>query len=149
MHRYFCGIRQRRIAFSTTYSCDITSPLSAKYAIALSANDSYAGDDNAKGDYDHRVIGIGKASGIVHNKGTGSGLTLFDTGFLSDDGRRPRGSDREDECGEAGHGEFAKREGSDRFYHGRGDPWSLRLDPRRSSSPALPASNPSFTTRPG
>ena len=60
--------------------------LSAKYAIALGANDVYVGDDNGNGDYDLEVFGMGKMGGIVHMQGTAGGLKLFDTGFLSDNG---------------------------------------------------------------
>lgn len=40
----------------------VNNYLSAKYNLALSANDKYAGDNTANGDYDREVAGIGKES---------------------------------------------------------------------------------------
>lgn len=49
--------------------------LSAKYAIALSANDIYTMDDPANGNYDFEVAGIGQANdGSYHKDARGSGI---------------------------------------------------------------------------
>ena len=53
----------------------ITNYLSAKYNVALSGNDDYTMDDNANGDYDFEVAGIGQASdGSNHKDAQGSGV---------------------------------------------------------------------------
>lgn len=49
--------------------------LAAKYGIALTANDQYAMDDNANGDHDHQVAGIGRiSSGVEHTDAKGEGI---------------------------------------------------------------------------
>ncbi len=64
----------------------IQNYLSAKYDYTLAANDKYAGDDAAKGDYDLHVIGIGTESdGSQVESNDGQGLILkqnsgFDNG---------------------------------------------------------------------
>lgn len=45
----------------------VNNYLSAKYDIALSANDKYAGDNSANGDYDRDVAGVGKESSGSNN----------------------------------------------------------------------------------
>ena len=51
----------------------INNYLSAKYNITMAANDFYAGDTPAKGNYDFEVIGIGKESDGKHAEAHGSG----------------------------------------------------------------------------
>ena len=53
----------------------VNNYLSAKYDIALSVNDLYTQDDNANGDFDHNVAGIGQAlDGSSHTDSQGSGI---------------------------------------------------------------------------
>ena len=53
----------------------VNNYLSAKYDIALTENDLYTQDDNANGDFDHNVAGIGQASdGTNHTDSQGSGI---------------------------------------------------------------------------
>ncbi|RUA30284.1 MAG: hypothetical protein DSY76_02585 [Bacteroidetes bacterium] len=56
----------------TTLRNIVNSYLAAKYDIST-ANDKYAGDDAAKGDYDFEVIGIGTESDGMHDEAHGSG----------------------------------------------------------------------------
>ncbi len=52
-----------------------TNYLAAKYDISLSANDLYDMDDNANGDFDYEVAGIGQAAdGTNHTDARGSGV---------------------------------------------------------------------------
>ncbi len=51
----------------------VNNYLSAKYNIAMAANDKYAGDNSGNGDYDFEVIGIGTESDGVHDEAHGSG----------------------------------------------------------------------------
>ena len=52
-----------------------TNYLAAKYDIALTANDVYDMDDNANGDFDYEVAGIGQAAdGTNHTDARGSGV---------------------------------------------------------------------------
>ncbi|MBQ0769859.1 MAG: T9SS type A sorting domain-containing protein [Bizionia sp.] len=67
----------------------INNYLSAKYEIALEANGLYTQDDNANGDFDHNVAGIGKVDSNNHHldsQGTGiiriSKSNLADNKFL-------------------------------------------------------------------
>jgi hypothetical protein len=56
----------------------VSNYLSAKYNIALSANDFYNEDDN--GDFDHDVAGIGRASdGSLHIDSQGTGIIRIHT----------------------------------------------------------------------
>lgn len=48
--------------------------LSAKYDIALAADDYYSQDDPVQGNYDHDVAGIGRSGSLEHNDAQGSGL---------------------------------------------------------------------------
>ena len=60
--------------------------LGAKYNITI-ANDKYAGDTTANGDYDLNVAGIGKeATGSNTNGNTTGGLIIDNGTFLQDDG---------------------------------------------------------------
>lgn len=61
--------------------------LSAKYNIALSANDVYNKDDPAHGNYDHDVAGIGRTDASnVHNDAQGTGIVrILNPGDLGDD----------------------------------------------------------------
>jgi len=58
--------------------------LSAKYAIALSANDVYDGDAN--GDFDLDVAGIGRFGGSSHTQAHGVGMIVVNRTFLNDNG---------------------------------------------------------------
>jgi hypothetical protein len=69
--------------------------LSAKYNVgvplagsdnALAANDFYAGDTTANGNYDLDVIGLGQASGTTLSGSSGSGLALSAGASLDTDG---------------------------------------------------------------
>lgn len=60
--------------------------LSAKYDIALSANDIYDGDTNGNGDFDLDVAGIGQFGGNKHTQAFGAGMIVVDNSFLNDDG---------------------------------------------------------------
>lgn len=51
----------------------IENYLTAKYGLAMSANDHYTMDDNSNGDYDHQVAGIGRESDGAHDDGKGEG----------------------------------------------------------------------------
>jgi hypothetical protein len=51
----------------------VNNYLSAKYNIAMAANDKYAGDDSGKDNYDFEVIGIGTESDGIHDEAHGSG----------------------------------------------------------------------------
>jgi len=53
----------------------VNNYLSAKYNIALTANNFYTNDNIANGDFDHHVAGIGQASdGSKHSDSQGSGI---------------------------------------------------------------------------
>lgn len=54
----------------------LENALSAKYAIPLAANDHYAGDDAAHGDYDRDVIGIGAENGSQLTSAGSAGFGL-------------------------------------------------------------------------
>jgi len=64
--RPFGGYISEVIIYRTTLApaqrSIVNNYLSAKYNLALSANDKYAGDNTANGDYDREVAGIGKES---------------------------------------------------------------------------------------
>ena len=60
--------------------------LSAKYGIALDANDRYQGDEPAKGDYDWDVIGIGRLADGALTESTAAGLRITETGGSLDVG---------------------------------------------------------------
>jgi len=61
--------------------------LSAKYDIALSANDVYDGDfDDADHNFDLDVAGIGQFGGNQHTQAFGAGMIVVDNSFLNDDG---------------------------------------------------------------
>lgn len=62
--------------------------LSAKYDIDISAsgNDHYSGDDNANGNYDLNVAGIGQLSGSQNTQAHSVGMIIADNSFLNDDG---------------------------------------------------------------
>ena len=59
---YISEIIVYRTALNEASKIIVDNYLSAKYDIALSSNDKYAGDDNANGDYDREVAGVGKES---------------------------------------------------------------------------------------
>jgi hypothetical protein len=60
--------------------------LSAKYAVALSANDVYDGDTTAKGDFDRDVAGIGRFGGNNHTQAFSAGMIVVNRTFLQDNG---------------------------------------------------------------
>ena len=63
------------LAVNTAQRILINNYLSAKYNIALTANDVYEMDNPANGNYDYEVAGIGQASdGNSHKDGKGPGL---------------------------------------------------------------------------
>ncbi|GAP63187.1 hypothetical protein ARMA_1610 [Ardenticatena maritima] len=73
-------------ALNDTERILVENYLSAKYGIALSANDLYAGDDNANGDFDLNVAGIGQFGGNQHTQAHAAGMIVVDRSFLNDDG---------------------------------------------------------------
>ncbi len=56
----------------------LNNALSAKYDIALSANDYYAGDDNGNDDFDFDVVGIGAESDGSHTASTSAGVRIYE-----------------------------------------------------------------------
>lgn len=56
-----------RTALNDASRVIVNNYLSAKYNIALSANNKYAGDDPANGDYDRQVAGVGKEASGSNN----------------------------------------------------------------------------------
>ena len=75
------------IAFSGTLTevqrILVQNYLSAKYDIALSSGDKYAGDDGVNGDYDRGVFGVGQASGgSLHSAAETDGLRFNLAGGL-------------------------------------------------------------------
>jgi len=59
---YVAEIILYREALGAAQRIIVNNYLSAKYNIALSANDKYAGDNSGNGDYDRQVAGIGQES---------------------------------------------------------------------------------------
>lgn len=59
---YIAEILMYRTVLTTAQRIIVNNYLSAKYDIALSANDKYAGDNSANGNYDREVVGIGQES---------------------------------------------------------------------------------------
>ncbi|GAB4277221.1 MAG: hypothetical protein Kow0080_28040 [Candidatus Promineifilaceae bacterium] len=87
---YFGGDIPEIIVFSAalndTERILVENYLSAKYNVALSANDLYNGDDNANGDFDLDVAGIGQYGGNPHTQAHAAGMIVADRNFLRDDG---------------------------------------------------------------
>ncbi|GAP63451.1 hypothetical protein ARMA_1874 [Ardenticatena maritima] len=73
-------------ALNDTERILVENYLSAKYNVALSANDVYDGDDNANGDFDLDVAGIGQYGGNKHTQAHAAGMIVVDRTFLNDDG---------------------------------------------------------------
>ncbi len=76
---YMAEIIMYRTVLSDASRIIINNYLSAKYDVALSANDKYAGDSNANGDYDFNVAGIGKessGSNISFDESTTAGIKI-------------------------------------------------------------------------
>jgi hypothetical protein len=59
---YIAEVIMYRVALGNAQRIIVNNYLSAKYAIALTVNDKYAGDNAANGDYDREVAGIGQES---------------------------------------------------------------------------------------
>ena len=77
--RSFTGDITEVILFNTDLSdvekIILDNYLSAKYNIALSANDYYTQDNSGSGNFDHHVAGIGRAAdGSLHNNSQGTGI---------------------------------------------------------------------------
>lgn len=67
-------------ALNTAEKNIVNNYLSAKYDISIGANDFYAQDDVANGDFDFNVAGIGQASdGTNHTDARGSGIVRMNT----------------------------------------------------------------------
>ncbi|MCW3083239.1 MAG: hypothetical protein JWP12_605 [Bacteroidetes bacterium] len=64
---YISEIIIYRTALNDAQRIIVNNYLSAKYDIALSANDKYFGDNNSDGDYDRDVAGVGKESSGSNN----------------------------------------------------------------------------------
>ncbi len=60
--------------------------LSAKYGIALTVGDRYAGDGGAEGNFDFGVIGIGQEASGTHTSSSSDGLAFAENGTTLDDG---------------------------------------------------------------
>jgi len=60
--------------------------LSAKYAVALTADDVYDGDTAGNGDFDLNVAGIGQAGGVAHPQAHAAGMIVRNATFLQEDG---------------------------------------------------------------
>jgi hypothetical protein len=63
---YISEILIYRTALNDAQRIIVNNYLSAKYNIALTANDKYAGDNTVNGDYDRDVAGVGKESSGVN-----------------------------------------------------------------------------------
>lgn len=88
---YICEVIIYREALIPAGRIIINNYLSAKYNIALAANDKYAGDNSGNGDYDFDVAGIGRettgsntsfAASIAGGFGVSSVSGLDDTDYL-------------------------------------------------------------------
>jgi alpha-tubulin suppressor-like RCC1 family protein len=65
----------------------INNYLSAKYDIALSANDKYTGDNVSAGDFDRDVAGIGlESDDSINAHAISAGMIVTSTGFVQDAG---------------------------------------------------------------
>jgi hypothetical protein len=65
----------------------INNYLSAKYDIALSANDKYTGDNVSAGDFDRDVAGIGlESDDSINAHAISAGMIITSTGFVQDAG---------------------------------------------------------------
>ncbi|GAB4527807.1 MAG: hypothetical protein Fur0018_13650 [Anaerolineales bacterium] len=73
-------------ALNDTEHILVENYLSAKYNVALSANDVYNGDDALNGDFDLDVAGIGQYGGNQHTQAHAAGMIVADRNFLHDDG---------------------------------------------------------------
>lgn len=60
--------------------------LSARYNVALSANDVYNGDTPANGDFDLNMAGIGRYNDVSHTQAHSAGIIVVDRSFLQDNG---------------------------------------------------------------
>ena len=60
--------------------------LSARYNVALSANDVYDGDTNANGEFDFGVAGIGRTGGVSHTQAHSDGMIVRNVTFLQGNG---------------------------------------------------------------
>lgn len=82
--RYLNGVMTEVIIISkevnTAERIIIENYLSAKYNLALAANDLYTQDNAGAGNFDHKVAGIGQASdGSNHTDSRGSGIVRINT----------------------------------------------------------------------
>lgn len=59
---------------SPTRRIIVNNYLAAKYAVPLSSDDLYTQDEEANGNYDHDVAGIGRLIGSTHTDSRGSGI---------------------------------------------------------------------------
>jgi hypothetical protein len=60
--------------------------LSAKYNIAMTANDVYNGDDSGNGNFDLDMAGIGRFGGNNHTQSHSAGIIVANRSFLQDNG---------------------------------------------------------------
>ncbi|MBI5566335.1 MAG: NHL repeat-containing protein [Chloroflexi bacterium] len=60
--------------------------LSAKYNVALSANDVYNGDDSGNGNFDLDMAGIGRTDDNSHTQSHSAGIIVVNRTFLQDNG---------------------------------------------------------------
>ncbi|HNB52294.1 MAG TPA: hypothetical protein PK530_10145, partial [Anaerolineales bacterium] len=60
--------------------------MSARYGIALNANDVYDGDTAGAGDFDLDVAGIGQIGGLQHTQSHSAGMIVVNSTFLTENG---------------------------------------------------------------
>ncbi len=60
--------------------------MSARYGIALNANDVYDGDTSGAGDFDLDVAGIGQIGGLQHTQAHSAGMIVLNGTFLTENG---------------------------------------------------------------
>lgn len=73
-------------ALNTAQRILVENYLSAKYAIALTANDVYDGDTAGNGDFDLDVAGIGRESDGSNTEAHSAGMIIVNGTFLQDTG---------------------------------------------------------------
>ncbi|GIK57640.1 MAG: hypothetical protein BroJett015_33030 [Chloroflexota bacterium] len=73
-------------ALNDTQRILVENYLSAKYDVALNANDVYDGDTSGSGDFDLNVAGIGRLGGNNHTQAHAAGMIVVNRTFLQDNG---------------------------------------------------------------
>lgn len=73
-------------ALNDTQRILVENYLSAKYDVALNANDVYDGDTSGSGHFDLNVAGIGRLGGNNHTQAHAAGMIVVNRTFLQDNG---------------------------------------------------------------